>query len=273
MRWSDTTWPDEYTVSATTEYKGVAFRVTIRPGKTSAVQAEIIDRDGSVRFCAGISGHRYIEPALRAWVSDRWMQINPDRCFDWFPDRAMRFGLDTVLAQYDAELKQRAKARKESRGLAASYHNVLSERFSTHVPAHDAPAPDEAPVMPGPRRIRKIGNTQQFPPRLLEFDGPTQLISLDVPDREPAGAYDRLMRDRAIRWEVYMYVCEQLSGYRERRDNESFQRFLALINSFWALGGVRFESVSGNPDAVTVDIWPNWGQAKARMTLDLKGIV
>lgn len=272
MRWSDTTWPDKYTVSATTEHKGTAFRVTIRPGKPSAVQAEIIDSDGSTLFRAGMGGHRYIEPALRAWLKERWMQINPDRCFDWFPARAMCFGLDTVLAQYDAELKQHAKARKVTRGPAASYHNMLSERFSTHAPAHYAPAPDQPPAMPGPRRIRKTDSTQQLRPRLLEFDGPTHTL-VDVPDREPAGAYGRLMRDRSIRWQVYMHVCEQLSGYGERRDRESFQRFLALINSFWALGGVRFESVPSNPDAVTVDIWPNYDQPKAQMTLDLKGIV
>lgn len=273
MRWSDTTWLDKYTVSATTEHKGAAFRVTIRPGKPSAVQAEIIDRDGGALFSAGISGHRYIEPALRAWLKERWMQINPDRCFDRFSPRAMRFGLDTVLAQYDVELKRRAKTRKESSGPAASYHNALSEKFATHVPANDESAPDEPPAMPGPRRIRKTDNRKQPRPRLLEFGGPTQPASFDIPDREPAGAYDRLMRDRAIRWQVYMHVCEQLSGYRERRDGESFQRFLALINSFWALGGVRYESVPGDPDAVTVDIWPNWDQPKARMTINLKGIV
>lgn len=275
MHWSDATWHSALAFSAITEHKETLFQVTIEFDiQGPKVTANVIDSDGLVLFHYDkLAAHRYIKPALRAWLKERWLEISQERCFEWFPARAMRFGLDTVLAKYDAQLKRRAKARKCYRGPALAYHEMLSEKFSATAATRDTPPPDELPAKPGPRRIRKSNSTSRQRPPLLGFDGPPQPISLDVPDRVPAGAYDRLMRDRTVRWQVYVHVCEELSAYRERRDEESLDRFLALINSFWELGGVRFEHVPGNPDAVTVDIWPNYDQPKARVTLDLKGII
>jgi hypothetical protein len=279
MRWSDTTWQDGFILSAITEHKGTLFRVRVELPPDPVVSAGIIDGDGLCLFACELQSarrsHRHIKRALREWLKMDWIGDKPERVFDWFPARAMRLGLDTVLAKYKVEQKKRTKRQKESARFGSKLEllklgNTLQSLTSvTAIPSDTVPKGFSADC--SPRRIRRIDITRPQRKPLIDFDGQTQIP--EQPERAAQGAYDRLRENRSIRWQVYVYVCEELSQYRKLRDKESFCRFLALINSFWQLDGVRFWHVPGNPDSVTVEIWPNYDQAKAEVTLDLKGIV
>lgn len=276
MHWSDTTWQGRFILSAITEHKGHLFRVKVELPPDPVLSAEIIDGDGLPLFVCELQSsrrsHRHIKRAFREWLKMDWIWDKPERVFDWFPVRAMRLGLDTVLGKYELEKEKRAKRLKDGSKLPFLKPGSALKSLMSVPPVPNEALSIEVSASPGPRRIRKdrIERPQRKP--IVSLYGPLQ-IPEPVPESESRGACDRLLKDRAIRWQVYVHVCEEISQYGERRDAESFRRFLALINSFWQLGGVRFWHVPGNPDAVTVEIWPNYDQAKARVTLDLKGIV
>lgn len=221
------------------------------------------ERGDALHTHKGMRFHPQFWSALRMWMKENWVGVSPERCFDWFPARAMRFGLDAVHTKHQAKLKKQAKARKE---------HARSETVSRAIKLGNKVEPQALLLADSPGPLRQNPGS----PRLRRSDIPRHrekrppLVSYEDPPPIPDGAYKRLMSDRPVRWGVYRYVCEELSRYGERRDREAFDRFLGLITCFW-MDRAKFQPVPGNPDAVTVRIFPV-GQPQALMTVDLNGL-
>lgn len=250
MRWSDATWHGESTVSAITEHKGSLFRVTVFTSRPYAM-VEIIDECGEPLFTRnGLRFHRHFWPALRAWQKEGWIQINPDRCFDWFPARAMRLGLDTVRAKYDAELKRRAKLRKNHDRLGPDVGRMMpAEKLEPCVPTLPA-APNS------PRRKRFPANRGFLRREPLLSDKPAPELR--------DGQYKWLMRNHQARVDLWIYATTL--------PNDQGVTPLELASCSPAIGRTTFIRVPDNPDAVIVSIMPRHRPAPVRHFIDLTGL-